>query len=98
MKYISPLLFFSILLLTISSCEKEENRIYYEGGTASVLTASATVVSLEPGQESNTALLLNWTNPDYQFTSGISSHDVTYTLEMDTMGANFSSSKNDQSR
>lgn len=93
MKYISPLLFFSILLLTISSCEKEENKIYYEGGTASVLTASATDVSLEPGQESNTALVLNWTNPDYQFTTGISSHDVTYTLEMDTMGANFSSSK-----
>jgi len=93
MKYISPLLFFSVLLLSVSSCEKEENEIYYEDGTAPVLTASAADVNLEPGLESNTALALNWTNPDYIFTTGISSHDVTYTLEMDTMGANFSSSK-----
>ena len=93
MKYISPLLFFSILLLTLNSCEKEENKIYYENGTAPVLSASATDISLEPGQESNTALVLNWTNPAYQFTTGISSHDVTYTLEMDTAGANFGSSK-----
>jgi len=93
MKYLSPLLFFSILLLTVSSCEKEENKIYYEEGTPPVLTASATDISLEPGLESNTALALNWTNPNYKFTTGVSSHDVTYTLEIDTLGANFGSSK-----
>ena len=93
MKYISPLLFFSILLLAVSSCEKEENKIYYEEGTPPVLTASATDISLEPGQESNPALALNWTNPNYKFTTGVSSHDVTYTLEIDTLGANFGSSK-----
>jgi hypothetical protein len=93
MKYISPLLFFSILLVTFSSCEKEENKIYYEAGTPPVLTASATDISLEPGQESNLALALTWTNPNYQFTTGTSSHDVTYTLEIDTAGANFGSSK-----
>ena len=93
MKYLSPLLFFSILLLTVSSCEKEENKIYYEEGTPPVLTASATDISLEPGLESNTALVLNWTNPNYRFTTGVSSHDVTYTFEMDTAGANFNSGK-----
>jgi hypothetical protein len=93
MKYISPLLFFSILLLAVSSCEKEENKIYYEAGTPPVVTASATDISLEPGQEDNLALALSWTNPNYQFTTGPSSHDVTYTLEIDTAGANFSSSK-----
>ena len=93
MKYLSQLVVFSILLLAFGSCEKEENKIYYEGGTPPVLTASATDISLEPGQESNLALALTWTNPNYQFTTGTSSHDVTYTLEIDTAGANFNSSK-----
>jgi hypothetical protein len=93
MKHISPLLFFSILLLAIGACKKDENKIFYEEGTAPVLAASTSNVSLEAGQESNTALTLNWTNPDYKFTTGLSSQDVTYTLEMDTLGANFKSSK-----
>jgi hypothetical protein len=93
MKYLSQLVVFPILILAFGSCEKEENKIYYEGGTPPVLTASATDISLEPGQESNLALALTWTNPNYQFTTGTSSHDVTYTLEIDTAGANFNSSK-----
>jgi starch-binding outer membrane protein SusE/F len=89
---LSILLSFSLLLMMIS-CKKEENKIFYEGGNPPVLSASATTVSLESGQEANTTLVLTWTNPDYKFTTGISSQDVTYTLEMDTLGANFSSSK-----
>jgi hypothetical protein len=81
------------LLLAIISCKKEETIDYYEGGTAPALKASTSTVTLEPGQEANTALTLNWTNPDYKFTTGPSSMDVTYTLELDTMGANFASSK-----
>jgi hypothetical protein len=86
---------FSILLssflLLLFSCKKEETRDYYEGGTAPALKASATTVTLEPGQEANTALVLNWSNPEYQFTTGPSSHDVSYTIEFDTLGGNFSS-------
>src|SRR5262249_27932830 len=52
-----------------------------------------TAVTLEPGLEANTAIVLKWTNPDYTFTTGVSSQDVSYTLEMDTLGGNFSSSK-----
>jgi len=89
---LSILLSFSLLLMMIS-CKKEENKIFYEGGNPPVLSASATTVSLESGQEANTALELNWTNPEYKFTTGISSQDVTYTLEIDTLGANFASSK-----
>lgn len=93
MKNKFPILLTSFLLLALFSCKKEETIDYYEGGTAPVLTASTTTVTLESGQEGNTALVLNWTNPDYKFTTGISSQDVNYTLEMDTLGANFSSSK-----
>lgn len=86
----------SFLLLAISSCDKEETIDYYEGATPPVLTGSATTVALEPGTESNVALVVNWTNPNYMFTSGNSSHDVTYTIEMDTLGANFASSVKSQ--
>lgn len=83
----------SFFLLILFSCKKEENKIYYEGGTAPVLTASTATVTLEPGSEANTAIAFNWTNPNYKFSNGVSSHDVTYTLEIDTLGANFNSSK-----
>lgn len=92
MKHIFQLLFSSIFLLAIISCKKAENKVYFEGGTPPQLSASTSNVVLEPGTESNVALVLNWTNPDYDFTTGISSQDVTYSLEMDTMGGNFSSS------
>jgi hypothetical protein len=93
MKHIFQLLFSSVLLLAITSCKKAENKIFFEGGTPPALSASTANVVLEPGLEANTALVLHWTNPDYQFTTGISSQDVSYTLEMDTLGANFSSSR-----
>lgn len=77
----------------ISSCKKEETKIYFEGGTAPVLTGSTTAVRLEPGEEANEAIKFSWSNPDYKFTTGGSSHDVSYLLEYDTLGGNFSSSK-----
>jgi len=92
MKNIFHLLFSSTLLLAITSCEKAENKVFFEGGTPPQLAASTTNVVLEPGLESNVALALSWTNPEYKFTTGISSQDVTYALEMDTLGGNFSSS------
>ncbi|MGZ3852004.1 MAG: SusE domain-containing protein [Flavisolibacter sp.] len=81
------------LLLALISCKKQETMDYYEGGTAPTLTESTSTVTLEPGQESKTAIVFNWTNPEYKFTSGPSSQNVTYSLEIDTMGANFGSSK-----
>lgn len=87
---------FSSLLavaLILQSCEKEENKIYYEGGTEPVLTASTTAVNLQPppADESKEAISFTWTNPEYSFTTGISSQDVNYSLEFDTVGANFGS-------
>lgn len=92
MKNILQLFFSSALALAIASCEKAENKVYFEGGTPPALAASAAIVTLEPGLESNPALVLSWTNPDYKFTTGLSSQDVSYTIEMDTLGGNFSSS------
>jgi hypothetical protein len=87
-------LFFTLLSTGILfSCERNVSAISYEGGTPAVISATPSTVSLEPGNEANTALVINWTNPDYKFSTGPNSHDVTYTLEMDTLGANFASSK-----
>ena len=89
----NPLIVLFLIAAVISSCEKEETKVYFEGGTAPVLTGSTTAVRLEPGEEANEAIKFSWSNPDYKFTTGGSSHDVSYLLEYDTLGGNFSSSK-----
>jgi starch-binding outer membrane protein SusE/F len=82
-----PSVFFSFIL---ASCDKKENKIYLEGGTAPVLTSTVSdSVPLSNATASNTALTLSWTNPNYQFTTGVSSQDVSYQLEIDTTGSNF---------
>jgi starch-binding outer membrane protein SusE/F len=85
--------FFILAAFVLVACEKVENRVSYQTGTAPALTASTSTVRLEAGEESNTAIRFNWTNPNYQFTTGVSSHDVKYTMEIDTLGGNFNSSR-----
>ncbi len=78
------------LLIILSSCKKEENKIYYEGGTAPSLSASKTgTIPLSFANKDQEAVKLSWTNPDYKFTTGLSSQNVNYQLEIDTTGANF---------
>lgn len=94
MKNIYKLLFLSsIAAIVLWSCKKDENRDYFQGGTPPVLSAStnasADAVSLVYADAAKQALSLSWTNPNYQFTTGISSQDVQYTVEIDTAGANF---------
>jgi starch-binding outer membrane protein SusE/F len=82
----------AMIALAIASCEKDEHRIYYEDGTPPVLTASTTgPLVLTKATASRTALKLSWTNPNYRFTTGISSQDVTYVLQTDVAGGNFAS-------
>ncbi|MBI1344413.1 MAG: hypothetical protein GC171_15940 [Terrimonas sp.] len=84
------LFFISALAVALGSCKKDEAKDFFEGGTNPVLTASLSgSIPLSYATEGNNAIDLNWTNPDYRFTSGISSQDVNYTLEIDTVGANF---------
>jgi starch-binding outer membrane protein SusE/F len=89
-KKLVTLLLSSFLLALMWSCEKEENKIFYEGGTAPVLTASRTGnIPLSFATKDQEAIKLSWTNPNYQFTTGISSQNVSYLVEIDTTGANF---------
>jgi len=77
-------------LVVLASCEKAENKVYLEEGTAPVLSASrAGTIPLSFANKDQEAIRLMWTNPNYQFTTGPSSHNVNYTIEIDTTGANF---------
>ncbi len=91
MRNIIKSLLFLLVAASFFSCEKDENQVVFEGGTAPVLTASATTIPLSFVNKDLPAITLNWTNPDYRFNTGVSSQDVTYTLEIDTTGANFTS-------
>ena len=94
MKQFSKITLLSFLLAGIFvSCKKDENQVFFEGGKAPALTSSATgsTIPLSFGAADNVALRLDWTNPDYQLNTGISSQDVNYIIEFDKAGANFSS-------
>lgn len=80
----------SLLLLGVWACQKEETKIYLESSDPVVLKASSTsALVLTQSNAAKTALTFSWNNPNYRFTTGINSQDVTYTLQMDTAGANF---------
>jgi starch-binding outer membrane protein SusE/F len=85
---------FSFVAVIFSSCKKQENQVVFEGGTAPVLLASSTnaLTLVRPNQDNN-AIRFSWTNPNYKFNTGVSSQDVTYTLQVDTTGANFTNPK-----
>jgi hypothetical protein len=76
----------------LASCSKEEDREIFLGGKAPVLSASVSgTIPLGFATENNAAVKFSWTNPDYDFASGISSQDVNYTLEIDVAGKSFNS-------
>ena len=89
-----------LVLLTstvlLYSCDKDENQVLFNGGTNPVLTASTSTIPLGFLTSGDRAVKFSWTNPDYQFNTGLSSQDVTYTLEIDTVGANFTNPKKQQ--
>lgn len=91
MKHIFKIAMVVMVVSTLfSSCKKDENKVLYTGGTNPVLTASSTApMVLLIANKDNPAITFNWTNPNYYFNTGTSSQDVTYTLQFDTTGSNF---------
>ncbi|PWT76710.1 MAG: hypothetical protein C5B59_05870 [Bacteroidetes bacterium] len=86
----NKLLFILTTTLLFGACKKQEDKVYFVGGTPPVLTASqADSIPLAYANATQEAVKLTWTNPNYQFNNGLSSQDVSYTLEIDTVGSNF---------
>lgn len=90
-KIVKQLFFLSLLVALFASCKKDENKVFFEGGTNPVLSASVTsgTLPLSYANKDKEAIRLSWTNPNFQFNTGISSQDVNYQIEIDTTGANF---------
>jgi len=77
-------------MVVLSSCVKEQSQVIFEGGTAPALTSTASdSISLPASDTTATAVTFNWTNPNYSFSNGTSSLNVSYYLEVDTQGDNF---------
>lgn len=90
MKNILKLVLGCFIAVLFASCEKDEHKVYLEEGTAPELTASVSdSIPLSYANRDEQAVKFSWTNPNYTFTTGVSSHNVTYQLEIDTVGSNF---------
>ena len=97
MNYINKIFLPALALVLFAACKKNEAEITYSGGgSAPVLTSSVpnnSTLILSPSDSTNNAITLSWTNPNYTFSNGISSLNVNYTLEIDTVGSNFTNPK-----
>ncbi len=95
MRYIfKPLAVSLLAIFFVAGCNKDEKRVIFEGGENPVLTASSLGPFILDQDEANSfGIRFDWTNPDYRFNTGVSSQDVTYTLQVDMAGGNFSSAK-----
>ncbi len=91
-KIIQPLILIISSVVLLASCRKEEEREVFLGNVEKPEFKASTVdtIPLSFETQDNLAVKFSWTNPDYYFTSGVSSQDVNYTLEIDVAGANFS--------
>ena len=93
-QFLKLILISSLLSSFLISCNKDEMQVIYLGGNNPVLVAASTnALVLSLPNKDNPAVGFSWTNPNYQFNTGISSQDVTYTIQIDTTGSNFSNPK-----
>ncbi|MBS1743970.1 MAG: SusE domain-containing protein [Bacteroidetes bacterium] len=94
-KIIQNIITLSLVVASLASCKKDENRVNYLGASKPELSAStAGPILLTKATALQHAVTFSWTNPEYQFTTGISSQDVTYYLQFDLAGANFGTPDN----
>ena len=91
MKTLFRKLFFIVVGAALfASCKKDEKIDYFLGGTAPVLSATVSgTIPLSVANKAKVEVVFSWTNPNYNFTTGLSSQNVTYLMEIDTLGANF---------
>ena len=88
MKNIFKVLFLSILLVTITSCDNEDSvqlTLAAQGGGVITEPAQGTTIVLNPAEsQTNPALTINWTASEYGTPT-----EVTYTVELAQTGTSF---------
>lgn len=75
--------------LALNSCSKEEINAVFKDGVAPTLSSSVNRVNLVPADSSRNVISFTWSDPNYQIDGEKTSHNVTYTLEIDSLGKNF---------
>ncbi len=105
-KYSVQIIAFLLIAIGLWSCEKDENQVVFDSGTAPSLSAaipggSADSVSLLKANAALPAITFNWTNPTYRLNTGVSSQNVSYALQLRKIGGpwvSVSSSSTDLSK
>ena len=88
MKNIFKIVLSAFIIFGLWSCKKDEKKVIFEGGTAPVLQTSATgEIPMSFATQNAIAFSINWTNPEYQFNTGVSSLDVNYNILIDKTNA-----------
>lgn len=71
---------------TLISCKKDENQVKFLGNDQAVTFASTASTAIDYTfarvTNGNVFSTFSWNNPDYKFNTGISSQDVTYTVQV----------------
>ena len=75
----------AVIAMGFIACDKVEELPFYTNGKAPVLTASTSSIAAPPADSNKTALVLNWTYPDY----ATDSDNIKYVIEIDSAGKNF---------
>jgi hypothetical protein len=92
-RYLNKLLLVGLTIsVLLGACKKQGENVVFNSGTVPVLSASVSdSIPLSSATGANQAIVFSWTNPNYSFSNGVSSLNVTYNLEFDTAGGNFKS-------
>lgn len=85
---INKIFLLPLLSLAFFACEKEEERIILEPGTAPALSAYASTLVLEREEAEEQAINFSWTAAEFGFPAG-----VDYTLQLAPEGSNFADPK-----
>src|SRR5690349_14774149 len=73
------------MLFALASCTKQESRLYYFYGWAPILSStSKDTLVLEQANRNAEAVRLNWSHPNYLYTNGVASQNISYALQVDT--------------
>ena len=87
--YLHFISIFFLAGLALNSCSKEEINAVFKDGIAPTLSSSVNRVNLVPADSTRNVISFNWSDPSYQIDGEKTSHNVTYTLEIDSLGKNF---------
>jgi starch-binding outer membrane protein SusE/F len=88
-------LLFALMLIGVSACDKEGDKLKFLGASSDIALAvsSTSDLVLTQPQASFSSLQFQWTNPTYKFSNGENTQNVTYTLQIDKDGGDFTGSK-----